>query len=292
VEPKHVSEKAFHLAGVVPVAGQPLDFNFPWHDCLMPVAPDYLAVERAVTECAWAGCETIWLVCNDDTKPLIRHRLGDYIQDPVSVGRTYANHATEKREIPIFYVPVHPKDRNKRDCLAWSVLHGALSAYHISKRISKWVTPDKYYVAFPYGVYDAQILRGHRKEISSRRNVFLEHNGFTVKDGHYLGFTFGPEEYKEYVRTVRGLGTGIKRPGQSGIPTEKLPPSERYSARFFDLATVFQSADVNHSKMIEVNWYHSLDSWENYCDFISSPQRISVSKPHHLSGGKFNKWVS
>ena len=28
----------FHLAGIVPVAGQPLDFNMPWHDCLMPIA--------------------------------------------------------------------------------------------------------------------------------------------------------------------------------------------------------------------------------------------------------------
>ena len=55
--------KQFHLAGVVPVASQPLDFNFPWHDCCMPIAPNYLAVERAVVECAYAGCETIWIVC-------------------------------------------------------------------------------------------------------------------------------------------------------------------------------------------------------------------------------------
>ena len=28
---------SFHLAGIVPVAGQKLDFDFPWHDCLQPI---------------------------------------------------------------------------------------------------------------------------------------------------------------------------------------------------------------------------------------------------------------
>ena len=80
--------RAFHLAGIVPVAGKALDFNFPWHDCLQPIAQNYLAVERAVVECAYAGCETIWIVCHDDMQPLIRYRLGEYIQDPVYLFRT------------------------------------------------------------------------------------------------------------------------------------------------------------------------------------------------------------
>ena len=40
-----------NLAGIVPVAGQPLDFNFPWHDSLMPIGHNYLAVEKAVFDC-------------------------------------------------------------------------------------------------------------------------------------------------------------------------------------------------------------------------------------------------
>ena len=60
------NQQAFHLAGVVPVAGPTLDFGFPWHDSMQPIAKNYLAVERAVVECAYAGCETIWVVCNDD----------------------------------------------------------------------------------------------------------------------------------------------------------------------------------------------------------------------------------
>ena len=72
-----------HVVGIVPLVTEPMDFNLDWHDSLMPIAPNYYAVERAVLECAYAGCKTIWIVANDDTTPLIRHRLGDYIQDPV-----------------------------------------------------------------------------------------------------------------------------------------------------------------------------------------------------------------
>ena len=36
----------------------------------MPIAPNYTLLENAVYECAWAGCETIWIICNDDVAPL------------------------------------------------------------------------------------------------------------------------------------------------------------------------------------------------------------------------------
>ena len=183
---KNVS--SFHLAGIVPVAGQELDFNFPWHDCLQPINKNYLAVERAVLECAYAGCETIWIVCHDDMQPLIRYRLGDYILDPVSLQRTRFTPEGEKREIPIYYVPIHPKDRDKRDCLGWSVLHGAITAYWLSKTISKWVIPDRFYAAFPYGVYDPSELQPHRKTISSKKQFHVSYKNKTVKDNEYLGF--------------------------------------------------------------------------------------------------------
>ena len=63
---KNHDKKTFHLAGIVPVAGKESDFGFEWSGCMMPIASNYTAVERAVVECAWAGCETIWIICNDD----------------------------------------------------------------------------------------------------------------------------------------------------------------------------------------------------------------------------------
>ena len=165
---------SFHLAGIVPTAGPPHDFNFPWHDSMMPLSPNYLAIHHAVMECAWAGCETIWIVCHHEMQPLIRYEVGEYVQDPVWFNRTHTKHYSESRKtIPIYYVSIHPNDRNKRDCLGWSVLYGANTAYWTSRKMSKWVIPDKYYAAFPYGVYDNRLLRKHRKNISSSKNFIL-----------------------------------------------------------------------------------------------------------------------
>lgn len=289
--PKHVNEKSFHLAGIVPVAGQPLDFQCPWHDSLMPIAPNYLAVERAVVECAYAGCETIWVVCNDDMQPLIRYRLGDIIYDPASLARNYSpTPGDQRRPITIFYVPVHPKDRDKRDCLAWSVLHGAVSAYHVSRTISKWVAPDRYYVAFPYGVYEPSQLRQHRLQISSKNDFFLSHGDETVRDGRYLGFTFDAEAYKRFRDTVRKEGTGARKPGQTGgLPKENLPLQERWSARHFSLDKVFSSAKVESARCAAVSWYHEADSWNKYCEYMGSPESRTLQRPskHILS---FKEW--
>ena len=170
-------QHTFHLAGIVPVAGQPLDFNFPWHDSCTPIAPNYLAVERAVVECAYAGCETIWIVCHDDMQPLIRHRIGEMIEDPVWLGRNMDPRPSETRkQIPIYYIPIHPKDRDKRDCLGWSVLYGALTAHWLSRTISQWVVPNKYYTAFPYGLYDPELVKPYRKKISSKESFCVSYN--------------------------------------------------------------------------------------------------------------------
>lgn len=76
-----------HLAGIIPVTQSAYKFKMDWHDSLMPIAPGYTAIEHSVLECAMAGCHTIWIAAAENTTPLIRHRLGDYVQDPVFLGR-------------------------------------------------------------------------------------------------------------------------------------------------------------------------------------------------------------
>lgn len=277
------NKHAFHLAGVVPVAGQPLDFKFDWSDCLMPLAPNYTAVERAVIECAYAGCETIWIVCNDDVSPLIRHRIGEYIYDPVWYGRTLDPRPSESRKtIPIFYVPVHPKDREKRDCLAWSVLHGAVTAYKVGIKISKWITPDKYYTAFPYGVYEPELLRVHRLQISSKNPFYVSHNSLTVRDGQYLGFTFDGEDFIRFRRVIRNEGTGLWDSSvleDGKYPRKKLPVEKRYSARHFSLDKIFKYAILDKGTVLDLPWYFDIDSWDKYCEFLGSPYRKRIIRP-------------
>jgi len=288
-----INKNYFHLAGIVPIAGQKLDFNFPWHDCCMPISTDYLAVERAVVECAYAGCETIWIVCHDDMQPLIRYRLGDYINDPVWVSRIKDPRPSEsKKQIPIFYVPVHPSDRDKRDCLAWSILYGVASAYSTSKKITKWVTPDRYYTAFPYGVYPVDFLRRHRDSISNKKGFYLSHNNKTIKDSEYLGFTFSNEEFIQLRKNLRDKATGLYiTDPEGGMPREKLPVERRHSARFFTLGEVFEPLQLENKASVKVPWYHNISSWDHYCEFLASKNKEEIKRPFKgiLSYYEFNK---
>ena len=277
---------SFHLAGIVPVAGQKLDFNMPWHDCLMPIARDFLAVERAVLECAYAGCETIWIVCNDDMQPLIRHRIGEYLNDPVWTHRHFERDKKgHQKRIPVQYVPIHPKDRNKRDCLSWSVLYGAHISNKVSGALSAWLKPDRFYVAFPFGVYDYWLPREFRKQISSNKSFFFEHQGKTVVDGEYLGFTFDMETCLILMSEVRKKSTGIFVDEER---RQKLPLDERFSYRNFTLKQVFDSLPSDNSNVHSLEEYYNIDNWDNYCDYISSRGKEHRSIPKSVL--KYKEW--
>lgn len=286
----------FHLAGIIPVAGHKLDFGMEWDECLSPISPNYTLIENAIYECAWAGCDTIWIVVNDDMAPLLRHRIGERIQDPIYVTNKFATaQKNYQKHIPIFYVPIHPKDRDKRDCLAWSVLHGAVSCLKISDFLSKWIKPDKYYVSFPFSVFNSFDLRQHRRKIRSKNNFYVTKNGLSVEDNLYASFTFGKEEFVKYRRIIRQKGTGMydrsSPKDERGIHTERLPIEERYSARHFDLQDVFIDLDVSEDNSVEPSWYYDIGSWEQYCVFLSTEESKKIKRPNPIVMGyrEFNK---
>lgn len=286
----------FHLAGIIPIAGQPMDFNMPWHDCFMPLAANYMAIERSIYECSAVGCETIWIVCHREMQPLLRHRLGEWVHDiarmPLARKKFTKFPSEQQREIPIYYVPIHPKDRDRRDCLAWSVIYGSLRAFHISKIISRWVVPDKYYVSFPWGVCPIGPFRKNRNLISSKNNFYASYNGKTIRDGEYLPFTFDKEDFKKFRRVIRQEGTGHYTPGSYydpiiGTVGAPLPLEQRWSARHFPLDKVFGCATLEGNGMLEIPWYYRIDSWQNYHNFLSSPESRKLKKPDFI---KYHEW--
>jgi hypothetical protein len=269
----------YHLAGIVPVAGQPLDFDQAWPDCLMPIAPDYSLLEAAVAECAYAGCDTIWIICNDDISPLIRKKLGDFVKDPVYAFRRFERKPDKTvRYIPIYYVPIHPKDREKRDCLAWSVIHGSLSIFKIADEISRWIVPNKYYVSFPYGFFPSWQLREHRKLISSSKNFYVSHEGKTFKDGIHTSFTFGKDEFIEFRRIIR-TGTGRFRSGSDWRAHDTLPIEERWSARFFPIEKVFEPFNLEEANEIKIDNFWNIASWQEYKQFMFDNIEKEIKRP-------------
>lgn len=288
------SQANYHLAGIIPIAGQSLDFGMPYPPTLLPVGEDYTMIEAAIIEAAHAGCNTIWIVCNDDISPLIRHRVGDYIQDPLHFYNKYQNNMKDRRiRIPIFWVPLHPKDRDKRDCLSWSVIHGAITALKISDKISKWLIPDKYYVSFPYGIFDPRPLSKMRKQIKTSNNFYVAHNSKTVGDNNYTSFTFGKEEFIIYRRNIR-KGTGAYNTAvvdERGIPRSKLPIEERWSARFFQLKDVFTGVSMEGSNFYDTSEFYNIDSWDNYRNYMKSDLSANIKRPSRqfFSYREFNR---
>ena len=268
-----------HLAGIIPVANLKCDFDLPTPDVLLPIGRGFTAIQKAVFECSMAGCNTIWIVANDDLAPVIRHSIGEWVYDPVYYRRPGPRSSEERREIPIYYVPIHPKDRERRDSYAWSVLHGIHSAWRVSYAISRWVVPEKYYISFPMAAHNVNAVREHRRTIGQpENNFFLTHEGLTVKDNLPLSFTMTGEDFKRCRRAVNTKTTLEYLPPAEGekYPSQKLPLVERWSARQFTFKDVLEDIDEQHCTKVETDWFYDLSSWSGYRQFIASPHEIET----------------
>lgn len=280
--------KHYHIAGIVPLANFKSDHKTAFPTPLLPINIDMTAIQKAVFECAMAGCQTIWIVANDDLAPIVRKTIGEYIYDPVWYARTFSKHYVEhRRDIPIYYVPIHPKDRDRRDSYGWSALYGINSAWRVAHKISKWYEPEKYFISFPYGMYDVYKIRENRPLIADmKKNFCVSHNGKTVKDGEYLSFTMFPEDFSACRKHINSLTTKtFYRPPPGEYPSKKLPLAERWSARHFDLSTVFDAMDFKKANALKADWYYNIGSWDGYCKFLGSDHNIKTPykellKPH------------
>jgi hypothetical protein len=253
-----------HLAGIIPVEQGTSKFKMDWHDSLTPIAPGYTAIEHSVYECAMAGCHTIWISAAEDVTPLIRRRIGDYVQDPVFLGRKNKYPSRDRRPIPVFYVPVV----DRQELASWSIISGARTALEISETISKWLVPEKFYVSFPSGIYDVKILRQHRASIISEDNILLSANNLTIRDGSHLGFTFGIEEL------IACEGIFEKMYNNNLFEDQKNED--------FSLDRIFSGVILKESEQVELPFYYSIEDWEGYCNYLSSAYSKELKHPGKL----------
>jgi len=245
----------------------------------LPIGSSFTAIQKSVFECALAGCNTIWIVANDDVAPIIREVVGDWVYDPVYYNRMSKFKSQERKEIPIYYVPIHPKDRDRRDSYGWSILHGIHSAWRVAYNISHWLVPEKYFISFPMSTYDIYVLREHRQAISSRiNNLFLSHDGKNVKDSVPLPFTMTGEDFKRCRRQINKKTTKefLSPPAHEKYPSERLGIEQRWSARHFELKDIFGEIHDEEALNVCVDWYCDISTWSGYCDFLGSPNSIET----------------
>ena len=270
-----------HLSGIIPIANHESTLQVSFPDLLLPVSDGFNLIQRSVHECAMAGCDTIWIVANQNLSPLVREVVGDWVYDPVYYKRDYASkfYSDLRKEVPIYYVGIKPKDFDRRDSYGWSVLEGVHAAYMTSHRISKWLTPDKYFVSFPYGISDPEQIRKLRKQISHKdENFFYSYNNLTVKDNLPLPFTLTGEEFVKCRRAINKKTTkGYLPPSPNQkYPSQKLPLEERWSARKFDFSDVFEHVQLEHSYIHELDWYYDVSCWDSYKQYMRSDNQIKT----------------
>lgn len=275
--------KGRNLAGIIPLSGFNNSFDFPWPDYLQPLREGMLAVERSIYECAYAGCDSIWVVCNDDVAPLVRTRLGDYVMNP----RYFQEKDFVKRKdyhekwTPIFYTAVSQKDRDRRDSLAWTILHGSLTSFVVSSKMSQWCIPTKYFVSFPQGIYHPGLVSNYKDDIRGPKSFFFSTGGKTVRENKYTAFTFFPEDWPKFKHNAKGLCTG----GNKSIPFQ-----ERWSSKNISLDKMFDLSVISKDKVVEVGEYYDLDSWDSLRNYYKSDIKIprlskQFMKPYKFKGG-------
>ena len=269
-----------NMPAIVPVAGMSTDFGMEWDASLIPVAPNYTALEATVYECLHAGCSSIWIVANDDVAPLLRHRLGEWATDIDSIQRgTYVRFGTEKhQEVPIYYVPIHPRHRGKIDNYAWSAIYGVNVAYWVMTKMGRWSQPHQYYISFPMGMLDPKEVLKHRSQIRKNPRLYFSHEGKTVKDGVPLSFVLEPEEWRRAKRKIVTNSAVWKAPEEGPYPTEKLPPEEQLISLSYSLADVF--GDGDDAPIQEMNNFYDLTNWAGYVKFISSELGKKTKRPN------------
>ena len=268
-----------NMPAIIPVAGMRTEFGMEWDASLAPVGPNYTALEASVFECLHAGCNSIWIVANDDIAPLIRHRLGEYATDIDSIQRgTFKRFGSDShQEVPIYYVPIHPKHRGKVDNYAWSIIYGANVCFWIMRRFSKWTAPDQYYVSFPMGMIDPKEVQTHRSLLRKSAPFYFSHNGATVKDGIPLSFVLDAEEWRRAKHVITTNASVWKAPDE-GMPTEKLPLEERLVSLGYGLEDVFGEGPEGTEQ--EIKSFYDLTTWAGYGKFISSELGKRTKRPN------------
>ncbi len=273
-----------HLAGIIPVANLQTDFDFKFPEVLLPLNNGFTCIQKSVVECAYAGCSTIWIVANPDLAPIVRKTIGDWIYDPVYLGRSrYGEGSESRREIPIYYCNILPKNMDRRDSYGWSVLSGIYAAWLTSNKISKWIAPEKYYVSFPMGVYDIYKIRENRKLISDVDcNFILSVDGKTVKDNLPLSFTMFGDDYLECRRDVNKKTTKQFYNTVEGeqYPSKKLPLDERWSARKFEFSDVFDRLSVDTAHNYSPEHFYDISTWAGYQNYMTSDFILEI--PYYM----------
>jgi len=262
-----------HVAGIIPTTGQKLDYGFPWPDCFQPIDKNLLAIEKSVIECAAVGCTSIWIIASRDILPLLQHRLGEGVRNLFNYGNNDNNTfiAGRKYNIPIYYVPTRPKDKNTNETVVWNSLYCAKRVRSVGKSLSNWFKPLVYYFSFPYGIFPIESLKNQRERILSLERTTLSYNGRSVKTGDFLPCVLPERDLLWLLKSYRKKSIStLSEQSYKNIPLE-----QRTFNNILSLKDVFGELPNNDKEVaIEVPWYHDISTWDGIRRYYSSRDKF------------------
>lgn len=257
-----------HLAGIVPILGTRRYFSFSWPDCFMPVSKDTTAVEKAVMACAYAGCRTIWVICDRAIQKYLKRRLGEYVIDPTN----YHIENIKKQaitKIPIFYVAVDQRYLHYYN-EAFFILYGINAVEKTAGKISRWTVPSHYFISFPMGVIDNDEVQSYRRKYANiYKMVMLTKDGKGVNEGVMAPFTIDYDQWHL---------------------CHKYFTSVAYSKRKkCSLKEVFSNLNMEQYNTYEVEQYHQIAYWDSYVKYLSSPIPKNIWRNRILTDKRWYK---
>ena len=242
-----------HIAGIIPVSKINSDIDLILHPSALPIANNFYAIQRSIVECSYVGCKTIWVVCDESVAPLLKRICGEFVLNLAQHERSkYTNFPTENRtSVPIFYVPLSYKNMNKSG-IGVSVIEGVNASFTVSDKLSKWITPYRYYVSLPYGIYNPRISEA-RSLVKQNESFFYTHKGSSALTGENMGFSFSVRQFKHCSYLFK-----------------KINVKEQYT-----LDMVFgDDIMYENSDSIELEKYYDISSWDGYQKMMCDPLRI------------------
>jgi hypothetical protein len=259
-----MSTVATHLAAIVSAVGPPLEFNMPWHDCLMPVGENYHAIERAVNTAAVAGATTIWVVLDRSAAPIIKKKVGEWIYDPETIWDPFKPFL-KKVQIPIYYISVQPKDIARRDSQGWGALYASKVIHYVSSKMSMWSAPSRYLFISPYGVSCEESILNSRTLLKGKKEIAYIFNNKNFQDNIHLPFTFAQSQYKL-------------------LQQHALDSFRGKEDRFRKISDVYAPLNVTDMEIVQLNSHIDISNWSGYREMMSGPE---IKRPKYLVSHKW-----
>ena len=99
------------------------------------------------------------------------------------------------------------------------------------------------------------------------------------------------EDFIQCRREVNRLTTKEYGPlgeDETWLDLKKLPAADRWSARHFDLSTIFDKVSEDECFREELDWFYDLREWDGYRAYLVSDNLVKapnwrLTKPHQLN---------